>query len=120
MFRESIAIVERVMGRNSRGLAVSLSNLAACLIKLGRLQEAERVCKRALQIAQSARNESIMAAMLALLARTHAQMGRLDAADTARRALRTFEDVYGKDNPTTSGVRAELEDIVRGSASPRR
>jgi tetratricopeptide (TPR) repeat protein len=120
MFHEAIAVVERAMGRNSPMLAVLLSNLAVCLSELGRLQEAERVCKRALQIAQSARNGSITATMLAFLARTHAQMGRLDAADTARRALRAFEEAYGKDNPVTSGVRAELETIIRGGASPKR
>ena len=114
LFKRLLAMAEE---RRSGPAAVTtaLHNLAMVLIATGRLDEAEVLCRRTLEIAQTNHglNGSAFADSLSSLAALFEKMDRLSVANVLYcRALAIEEAAFGVDDPALSNIRSKLAHVL--------
>jgi tetratricopeptide (TPR) repeat protein len=94
-------------------------NLGVTLAKLARAAEGEPFVHRALAIAQAVHEprHPEIAQILNVLAQLQAELGKSEAADTARQALDALTWSLGPDHPITKRAVPALQQIAAGTAS---
>lgn len=114
-------LLKRVLAMAEEGrsgptsVTTALHNLTMVLMSTGRLDEAEAICRRRLQIAQTnyELNDTVFAGSLSGLALLFTQMDRLSVAEVLyRRALTIGEAVYGVDGPLLTTIRSNLAVVL--------
>ncbi len=106
-----VAIKEKVLGPNHTEVGSALHNLAMMLVFEGRMEEAERLYKRAITIKEQALGPEHTETSNALygLAELYAQQGRnADAEALYNRVLAIKEKQLGKEHTEVATVLAEL------------
>jgi CHAT domain-containing protein/Tfp pilus assembly protein PilF len=101
LYREAIALYEKVQGPNGVDLAVAIDNLASLYMENGRLDEAEKLRVRALQIFKTtlAPNHPSIATALGNLAVLYQFQGRIaEAQETFLQAFDAAEKAYGPES----------------------
>lgn len=109
LFRESIAIIEKVSGENL-SLCPILTNLAVTLSRAGKVGDAEPLLQRALSLARNTQDVGgpYEAQILNILAQVQAKLGRREASSTAWQALEALQSSLGPSHPMTLAASAKL------------
>jgi serine/threonine protein kinase/tetratricopeptide (TPR) repeat protein len=110
LYRQSLAIREKVLGREHPDVAESLSGLAGAL-SLKRIEEAERLAKRSLSIREKAlgENHPDVAESLSSLAEVILDIGKPSEVESyLRRAITIRETSLGQTHPYLAESLAQL------------
>ncbi|HWM91938.1 MAG TPA: tetratricopeptide repeat protein [Thermoanaerobaculia bacterium] len=112
LLREALAIDEEL---DHSSVARDLHHLALLFTATGRVQEAEAVCRRSLEISREVLGEAHpkTARKLQVLAGILRDLGRTEEAEPLfRQAVEAFELILGPDHPLTRSARKDLEALA--------
>lgn len=111
LFREALAMLERLFGTDHERVAHILSDVGSLLDDLGRLEEAESYLRRALDIdrRQLGDDHTRVAEVLHLLGITLGKQGKLDeCAQCIERSVEIYRRVQGPDHPSLAQALSSL------------
>jgi hypothetical protein len=104
-------------------LAILLNSLSNAYRLQGRLDDALRVAREAVEFGKSSlpARSALQANALMFLARIHDERGESpDAANAATEGVAAYEQTYGPEHPEVTAMRHTLDDILtRLSSSPK-
>jgi Tfp pilus assembly protein PilF len=119
-FEKVLELAERALGPDDPRLAVDLNNLGEVYRRMGRLDRAAELLRRAIRLDEAAGGRGpALATSLNNLGLVLRAQGRLDtAADLYRRALALLENSLGPDHPDTARALTNLAqlELERGDA----
>jgi CHAT domain-containing protein len=121
LYRRAVQGTEQQAGANSTMTALYLNNLGAALARLGRLDEAEAMHRRALAIREAKEPGSVdVSGSLKNLARVLDQRGQWAEADSARlRALAIREQRLGPQHPDVAMLLGERAQALAAQGRAR-
>ncbi len=114
LYRRSLEITEKQLGRDHPDVAGSLNNLAILYREMGRYAEAEPLYRRSLEITEKrlGRDHPDVAGSLNNLAILYREMGRYAEAEPLyRRSLEIREKQLGRDHPDVAGSLNNLANL---------
>ncbi|WP_417912193.1 tetratricopeptide repeat protein [Candidatus Electronema sp. TJ] len=116
LFKRSLAIDEKNLGKNHPDVAASLNNLAGLYYSQGRYEDAEPLYKRSLEIKEKSlgKDHPDVATTLNNLAGLYESQGRYeDAEPLYKRDLAISEKSLGKDHPSVATTLNNLAGLYR-------
>lgn len=120
-FEKVVELAERAFGPDDPRLAVDLNNLGEVYRRMGRLDRASELLRRAIRLDEAAGGRGpALATSLNNLGLVLRAQGRLDAAaDLYRRAVALLENSLGPDHPDTARALNNLAQLELESGDPR-
>ena len=115
LFRQALAIREKLLGKKHPFTVSTLANIAETLSNEGNYSEAEQLFRKALNINEKmlGKENSQTATILNNLAKVLLGKGNYEEAELLfRKALVIKEDIFGKDNLNTTTILTNLAELL--------